>query len=180
MGGLITASYMQNEVSKDYYPEKVFLSSPAVSGAGGLGRFFKIAPMKLMTSLKALPLSVPLAGLLDLSKLSHDPRVYETYIRDSQNILKVHTKLFFEILAESRDVFSRPLRINCDLFCTVGSEDGLVDAASVEEYFVQIEKNAKFLKIDGGYHELHNEIDKFSDQYFSFLKNSILETLFNS
>lgn len=174
MGGLITASFMQNEVQANTYPEKVFLSAPAVAGTGFMGQLFQLAPMTLMNLLRALPVSIALAGLLDLSKLSHDPRVYEAYVADPLNILKIHTKLVFELVSESRDVFSRPLRINCDLYCSVGSEDGLVNAKAVEEYFTQVEKNSKFMRIEGGYHELHNEIDKYSDQYFEFLKHSLL------
>ena len=174
MGGLITASYMQNEVQAHLYPEKVFLSAPAVAGTGMLGQFFQLAPMTLMNILKSLPLSIPLSGLLDLSKLSHDPRVYETYVTDPLNTMKIHTKLFFEILAESRDVFSRPLRINCDLFCAIGTQDGLVEPGAVIDYFTQTEKNGKLFQIEGGFHELHNEIDKYSEQYFSFLKSSLL------
>jgi alpha-beta hydrolase superfamily lysophospholipase len=179
MGGLITASYIQNEVSEDLYPEKVFLSGPAVAGPGLLGKSFKLAPMKLMYTLKSLPVTLPVEGLLDLSKLSHDPRVYEAYISDPLNSLKIHTKLFLEILTEAREVFSRPLRVKCDLFCAVGTHDGLVDSDSVIEYFNQIEKNAKLLKVEGAYHELHNEIEKYKSIYFEFLKESIMKSLFS-
>lgn len=178
MGGLITASYMQNEVNEKYYPEKVFLSGPAVAGTGSIGNVFKIAPMKLMYGLKNLPVSLPIEGLLDLSKLSHDPRVYESYITDPLNSLKVHTKLFLELLTEAREVFSRPLRVKCDLFCAVGTKDGLVDSKSIIEYFSNVEKNAKLFKVEGGYHELHNEIEKYRSPYIEFLKDSIMNSIF--
>lgn len=180
MGGLITASYMQNKAKTSFYPEKVFLSAPAVAGAGLLGRFFQVAPMKLMHMLRSLPLSLALEGLVDLSRLSHDPRVYESYITDSQNILKIHSKLFFELLSESRSVFSRPLRTNCELFCAIGMNDCVVDPKAVETYFTEIEKSAKLFKVQSGYHELHNEIDKYRELYFDFLKTSLLGTLFDS
>lgn len=173
MGALIVSSYVQNEVNDDFYPEKVFLSGPPAAGPGLLGKTFKFAPMKVMKTLKSLPVSVPIEGLLDLSKLSHDPRVYESYITDTLNSLKVHTKLFFEILNESREVFSRPLRVKCDLFCAVGTNDGLIDADSAIDYFSNIEKNAKLRTFEGAYHELHNEIEKFRTPYFEFLKESI-------
>lgn len=174
MGGLITASYVQNEVSKELYPKKVFLSSPAVAGSSLLGQAFKHAPNKILLGLKTLPLSIPLAGLLDLSGLSHDPRVYETYITDDKNHLKVHSKLFFELLAEAKQVFSRPLRVSCDLYCSIGLSDKLVDPPSVINYFSQVEKNAQLFKLEGGYHELHNEITKYREPYFKFLKDSLL------
>ncbi|MAZ47187.1 MAG: hypothetical protein CME65_01410 [Halobacteriovoraceae bacterium] len=180
MGGLITASYMQNDVSESLYPVKVFLSGPAVAGTGLMGQIFKMAPMKLMNGLTQIPLSAPLGGVLDLSRLSHDPRVYENYVTDKLNSLKVETKTFFEILNESRNVFGRPLRVKCPLFCAVGTEDGLVDAQSVISYFKNIEKNCNLYVADGGYHELHNEIEKYRTPYLEFLKESIMNSLFEA
>ncbi len=179
MGGLITASFMQNDVQEDFYPEKVFLSGPAIAGTGLMGKAFKLAPMSVMSTLKSLPVSIPLEGLLDLTKLSHDQRVYENYITDELNCLKVHTKLFMEILNEGRNVFSRPLRIKSELYCATGTSDGLVDSPSIVEYFSTVEKNCNLETIEGGYHELHNEIEKYREKYFSFLKKSLLSSLFD-
>lgn len=178
MGGLITASFMQNEVSDNLYPVKVFLSAPAVAGAGGLGQLFKVAPLKIMDGLTKIPMSVPVGGLLDLSRLSHDPRVYENYVTDSMNTMKVHTKTFFELLNESRNVFNRPLRVKCPLYCAVGTGDGLVDPGSVISYFKEIEKNCNLYICEGGYHEMHNEIEKFRAPYLEFLRESIMDSLF--
>lgn len=174
MGGLITASFMQNKVSQNFYPEKVFLSAPASAAAGGLGKVFNLAPLKFMSTLASIPGSVPIGGILDLTKLSHDPRVFESYVTDELNILKIHTKLFFELLYEARRVFSRPLRISCDLFCATGTADEIVGCEHTINYFQNIEKNAKLKIIEGGYHELHNEINKYSSEYFDFLKDSIM------
>lgn len=178
MGGLITASYMQNAVSDQLYPKKVFLSGPAVAGTGLAGKAFQLAPIKLLERLANLSLSIPVAGLLDLSKLSHDPRIYENYVTDDLNCLKVHTKLFLEILNEARHVFCRPLRLKCPLFCAVGSKDGLVNPQAIIDYFQTIEKNGNLFICDGGYHELHNEIEKYREPYFAFLKDSIMDSLF--
>ena len=112
--------------------------------------------------------------MLDISKLSHDPRVYEYYVTDELNTLKVHTKLFLEILYEARKVFSRPLRINCDLFCALGTNDYLVSSEVTINYFKTIEKNVKLKVIDGGYHELHNEIEKYRNDYLDFVKSSLM------
>ena len=76
---------------------------------------------------------------------------------------------------ESREVFSKPLRVNCELYCSVGTMDGLVDPDSIIKYFSQVEKNAKLKVIKGGYHELHNEIDKYNNEYFAFLKDSLID-----
>jgi alpha-beta hydrolase superfamily lysophospholipase len=178
MGGLITASYLQNRAQKDFYPEKVFLSSPAVAGPGVQGQLFSLAPMFVFNALVKIP-TIPLQGVLDLKRLSHDGRVYESYIKDDLNQLKIHSKLFFEILKTGRDVFSRPLRSDCPLFVAIGSEDGLVHPKLAIAYFKKVEKSAQLKVIDGGYHELHNEIEKFRKPYFNFLRHSLTGLTFD-
>lgn len=172
MGGLITADYMQNFAQKDFLPSKVFLSSPAVGAPGLMGPIFSNAPILLFEALKKLP-SIPLARVLDLKKLSHDRRVYEDYIKDELNVLKVHTHLFFELLRTAREVFSRPLRIDCPLFVAVGTDDALVNSGLVKSFFTEVEKNAQFREFSGGYHELHNEVEKFRKPYLNFLRESL-------
>ncbi|MFP5386678.1 MAG: alpha/beta fold hydrolase [Bacteriovoracia bacterium] len=172
MGGLVTAAYVQNMASKDFYPEKVFLSSPAVAGAGLLGHAFKMAPMIVFDGLTRAP-SLPLTGVLDLKRLSHDSRVYESYVKDELNQLKIHSKLFFELLKMGRDVFSRPLRVECPLFVSIGTEDGLVHSKLVIAYFTKVEKSAQLKIVEGGYHELHNEVEKYKKPYLNFLRQSL-------
>lgn len=178
MGGLITASYIQNMAQKDFYPEKVYLSSPAVGGAGLLGQVFNLSPMILFDGLIKCP-TIPLQGMLDLKKLSHDSRVYESYVKDELNQLKIHSKLFFELLRMARDVFSRPLRIECPLFVSVGTEDALVNAKLIINYFTHVEKSAQLKTFEGGYHELHNEIEKYRKPYLNFLRQSLTGLTFD-
>jgi len=142
MGGLITAAYVQNMAPKDFYPEKVYLSSPAVAAGGILGPVFASTPRMLFDLLCNCP-SLPLQGMLDLKKLSHDSRVYEDYI------------------------------VNCPLFCSIGTEDILVNPKLCIEYFSKIEKNAQLKIIEDGYHELHNEIEKYRKPYLDFLRQSL-------
>lgn len=178
MGGLVTANYMQNFAQDSSYPEKVFLSGPAAAGPGVMGKAFSLAPMSFMKRLKTLPASIPLAGLLDIKKLSHDPRVYEAYIKDENVSVKVHTKLIFEVLSKGREVFSRPLRVKCDLYCAVATSDALIDPGKVISYFSEFEKNTKLLKVEGSYHEIHNEVEKFKKPYLKFLKDSIMDSIY--
>jgi alpha-beta hydrolase superfamily lysophospholipase len=174
MGGLVTADWVQNVANDDFYPQKVFLSSPPVGAPGLMGPLFGNAPHMVLKVLANIPMTVPLKGILDLSRLSHDSRVLMNYLSDDLVILKVHTHLFFEILKTSRDVFSRPLRVRCPLFASIGTEDGLVNAKMVIRYFTHVEKNTSLLKVEGGYHELHNEIEKYRQPYFDFLQDSLL------
>ncbi len=172
MGGLITASYLQNIAQKDFYPEKVFLSSPAVAASGNLGQIFAGAPAFILDTLCRCP-TIPLQGILDLRKLSHDSRIYESYIKDEFNILRVHSKLFWELLRMARDTFSRPLRAECSLFCSIGTKDVLVHPDLMIKYFTTVEKNAQLKIIEDGYHELHNEIEKYRKPYLNFLRQSL-------
>jgi alpha-beta hydrolase superfamily lysophospholipase len=172
MGGLITSHFVQNVVDEKFYPEKVYLSSPAVAGGGALGSFLAKNPRILFDCLSKLP-SIPLSGMLDLKKLSHDSRIYEAYVKDEFNTLKIHSKLYWELLKTSKEVFSRPLRVNCPLYCSVGTDDVLVHPKYVMDYFTKIEKNAQLKIIEHGYHELHNEIEKYRQPYFKFLRESL-------
>jgi acylglycerol lipase len=172
MGGLIVSDYMQNHAKDDLYPEKVFLSSPAVAAPGLMGPVFSNSPRFLLDLLTKLP-TIPVAKVLDLRKLSHDARVYESYIKDEYTQLKIHTKLYLEVTKASREIFSRPLRIKCPLFCAIGTEDVLVHPKIMIKYFSEIEKNAQLKVIEGGYHELHNEIEKFKKPYINFLRQSL-------
>ncbi len=173
MGGLITADWLQNEAREDLYPEKVFLSSPPVGAPGILGPIFGNAPLMLLKGLADFPLTLPLKGILDLNRLSHDGRVLQQYLNDEYVQLKVHSHLFFQLLKTSREVFSRPLRARCPLYASVGTEDGLVNPGMLLKYFKTIEKNTNVLKVEGGYHELHNEIEKYRQPYFEFLRQSL-------
>jgi alpha-beta hydrolase superfamily lysophospholipase len=172
MGGLITASYLQNMADKDFYPEKVFLSSPAVAAPGHMGQLFSLAPKLLFDGLAKTP-SLPLQGILDLKKLSHDGRVYESYVKDELCQLKIQSHLFFEILKAGRDVFSRPLRAECPLFVSIGTGDVLVHPKILIKYFRQVEKAAQLKIIEDGYHELHNEVEKYRKPYLNFLRQSL-------
>lgn len=173
LGALITADWLQNEAKDDCYPEKAFLSSPPVGAAGLLGPLFGNAPLLVMKTLTDLPISIPLSGMLDLSKLSHDGRVLQAYLNDDLVILKIHSHLFFETLRAAREIFSRPLRVHCPLYVSIGMGDGIVNPKMLVRYFTTVEKNAKLLQVKDGYHELHNEIEKYRVPYTEFLQSSL-------
>ena len=47
-------------------------------------------------------------------------------------------------------------------------------------YFTEIDKSFKLTVIDGAYHEIHNEIEKYRKPYFDYLKNIMNELLFSN
>lgn len=179
MGALVTAGFMQNVVKSDQYPEKVFLSSPVVGAPGLMGPLVAGAPTMLLDAICKTP-TVPLGGVLNLRKLSHDSRIYDAYVKDEFTHKKIQTKLLFEILRLSREVFSRPLRIECELFVAVGTGDGIINSSLAVNYFREVEKSAQMKVFEGAFHELHNEVDKWRRPYIQFLRESLTGLSFES
>lgn len=178
MGALITASYMQNVCNKKFYPEKVILSAPPISFPGLAGTILKFSPHSVFDYLSQIPYSMKLGGLVDLEGLSHDPRVKENYLSDELNAGKLHSKLLIELVKASIDVFSRPLRISCTSVCVYGSGDTVISPNAIENYFNYIDKSFQVKKFKGAKHEIHNEISKYKDKYFAFLKEVFFESFY--
>jgi alpha-beta hydrolase superfamily lysophospholipase len=172
MGALVTAGYMQNLVKRDQYPQKVFLSAPVVGAPGAAGPLVANAPSFILETLCKTP-SLPIGGVLNLRKLSHDSRVYDAYVKDEYTHKKIHSKLLFEILRMAREVFSRPLRIECELYVALGTGDSIVNSDLSINYFREVEKSAQVKIYDGAYHELHNEVEKWRRPYIQFLRESL-------
>lgn len=173
MGALITASFMQRQVKPDYYPTCIYLSSPPVGFGGPLGPVISWSPNSIFSALAKSPLSVRLSGLVDLNNLSHNPHIKENYINDSKNHMSLHTKLLLEMVKCSGETFSKPIKPACPAFVSVGSEDQIVNPKALEDYFSTIEKSFQFKVVDGAFHEVHNEIEKYRVPYFEFLKGSL-------
>lgn len=179
MGALITAGYLENHVEEDLYPERIFLNAPPVGYTGPLGKVVKYSPRSIFATLASIPQSVKLGGLVDLNYLSHDPKTKEEYEGDDLNALKLHTKLLLEMVKSSGIVFSKPIRPKCPAFVTVGSEDMIVSVPELVHYFDIIEKGFKVRVIEGAYHEIHNEIEKFRLPYFEYLKECLIDCVYS-
>jgi alpha-beta hydrolase superfamily lysophospholipase len=180
MGALITSSFMQSYVEDQIYPERVVLNAPPCGMAGGIGEVLKLLPGSFIPSACKLPITIPLGGLVDLNFLSHDARVKDEYIKDPLNILKLESKLLLELVKMSQITFSRPLRSRAENFVSIGEADRVVSFKSVKEYFSSVDKSFKLTIIDGAYHEIHNEIEKYRKPYFDYLKKVFNDMLFHS
>ncbi|MCO4795205.1 MAG: alpha/beta fold hydrolase [Bacteriovoracaceae bacterium] len=178
MGGLITCSYIQNYADKDFYPERTFVNAPPVGFPGALGELIKFSTKGMWRNIVKLPLTVTLGGLVDLNYLSHDPLVKENYTADDLNIMKLHTKLLFEMVKCSKETFSRPLRPETPMYVTIGDMDKIVNFEACDKYFKLVEKAVHYQTFDEAYHELHNEIEKFRKPYFEHLKKVFMEILY--
>lgn len=177
MGALITCSFMQNYVEDDLYPECVFVNAPPVGVDGALGKIMSALPLSAFKTLTNLPASVAVSGSVNMKYLSHDPRTREAYVADNLNMLKLETKLLLELAKTSKETFVRPLRIKCPAFVTVGSSDRIVGVKELLNYFTQVDKSFNVKVIEGAYHEIHNEIEKYRRPYFDHLKSVFYEIL---
>lgn len=174
MGALITYGFLKKYLSSDTkLPLGAFLNAPPVALPGALGKAVGFVPDSIISKLASYKASIPLGGLVDLKHLSHRPEIAAEYVEDKFNHLKLHTKLLLELVKESRDVFSSALEIELPLYCSYGTKDGIIDPDALKEYFTQVQTAVTLRAIDGAYHEIHNELDKYRIPYFEFLKKSI-------
>lgn len=180
MGALITCSFIQNYVDENNYPERLVVNAPPIGVGGGLGSVVRALPVTFFKAASELPYSLPLGGLVDLKYLSHDPRVKEEYIKDPLNALKLESKLVLEMTKTAKETFSRPLRSKCPSYVTVGSSDRIVGTSDLINFFTNIDKSFQLKVIDGAYHEIHNEIEKYRKPYFDHLKAVFNEALFKT
>lgn len=174
MGALITANYMQNNARDSFYPESVFLSAPPIELPGFLGSVVSKVPQSIVSILSINPLSLKIPGLIDLEYLSHKLDTARLYSEDNKNHMSLHSKLLFEMIKCSKETFSKKLDIKCPGFVIVGSGDKVVSAKAIEKYFTEVEPAFKLEIVPGGYHELHNEIEKYKKPYIKFLKEALL------
>jgi alpha-beta hydrolase superfamily lysophospholipase len=179
MGALITAGFMQSHVKEDLYPVKVILSSPLVAFTGTFGKILKYSPLKILEKLSSLESGFFFKKPFSENAFSHDPMVYEDFLSDPLVQKEIHTKLLFEMMEASRKIFSRPIRPRCPSYAIIGNEEIIVDIKAFFYYFEMVEKAFQVKIIDGGAHELYNEISRFSIPYFNYLKNICLESLYD-
>lgn len=179
MGALITASFMQNFVEDELYPERIVLNAPPCGMPGILGKVLQLLPGGVIPNACKLPMTIPLGGLVDLSFLSHDPRIKDDYIHDELNCVKLETKLLLELVKCSQETFSRPLRSRAQNFISIGVSDRVVSFDSAVEFFTNVDKSFKLTTFDGAFHEIHNEIEKYRKPYFEYLKQIMNETLYS-
>lgn len=178
MGALITSTYLQQKVDKDFYPTKVFLSAPPVGYPGPLGAITKLIPRGFWQKLSQLPVSIPLKDLIDLSDLSHNPDIKNRYISDELNCLKLHSCLVLGMVKTSLEVFARPIRPLCPAYVCVGGEDKIISVSELKSYFSMVEKAFVLKVFEGAYHEVHNETQEYRKPYFEYMKSVLLEGLY--
>ncbi|MBF0205463.1 MAG: alpha/beta fold hydrolase [Oligoflexia bacterium] len=188
MGCLVTADFLQDLISKkeagfvstgesafDQLPQRVFLCAPPVGFANVVAKFLKRFS-SVTNFLSKIPIAVPLKETINLYGLSHDLSVYSEYKDDPLNSECLSSRLLLNLISASGRVFSLPIGLMRQLIplgVAQGDADDVVDAALTEIYFKRVEPASELKIIRGGYHELHNEISSYREQYFAFLQNFI-------
>ncbi|EQC46689.1 alpha/beta fold hydrolase [Bacteriovorax sp. Seq25_V] len=180
MGALITCGYAQKYFSDDNRPMSVIVNAPPVGIPGALGKIVDLVPDNLITKLSSFRASLPLGGMVDLKYLSHRQDVIDDYVSDDLNHMKLHSKLLLELVRESREVFSKKINSGVPSFCSYGSADGIVSPEAIDHYFKNVETNFELKVIEGAYHEIHNELDKYRLPYFEYLKSAMTDVLYGS
>ncbi|MBF0314666.1 MAG: alpha/beta fold hydrolase [Oligoflexia bacterium] len=175
MGALIVSTFVQRVKLNYFAPLKVILSGPPVVPGNLLGKLLASIP----TTTKYLAkywIDLPLRGLVDLHYLSHDTRIYEEYMQDPKNVLAASSHLLLNLIHTACEVYSRPLGLrqaNIPLAVVLGSEDKIIDVLAARKYFSSVEIASELLVIKDAYHELHNEIERYREEYFTFIDHFI-------
>jgi alpha-beta hydrolase superfamily lysophospholipase len=121
------------------------------------GRLFK----------KIMPGAVFKTGL-NPGVISRDLRVVHSYKNDILVHDQISLKLFFQIcengLKASRSIF----KINVPLLVMHGNGDELISCKTTREFVRNASDKTNYVEWEGGFHELHNDIDK--EKVFDILK----------
>ena len=175
MGGLILCDFMQSKLyTKVNIPIKsVFLSSPAIGVAGSLGRFLNFLPFKIHQALSGAPVSFSMQGLNDYSYLSHDSKTAELYEKDNLVLKEFSSSLLLKLVKTAKKISSRNLNSPCPVYCSVGSSDQIVDYDKICSY-LESQDDTYINRIEGGFHELHNETSEYRDLHINFIKMSLI------
>ncbi len=178
MGALIVAAHLQEQKVEDSNLEFVYLSSPPVGVGGGLGEVVRTIPGELFNYLSKFNKGLMLPGMIDVKLLSSDPVVGQKFMDDDLTLKTLHSKLLLGLMAKSKNVFSRPLRIKCPVVCSVGSDDKIVSVSELVNYFTLIDKSVKVQIFKKARHEVHNEIEDLREPYLTFLRESIMHSVY--
>ncbi len=169
MGALITASFIQQGCIRDFLPSAVFLSAPPAGAPGLLGPISDALPSVFFSRVAKCVHGISGRMLIDNRYLSHNPQVEKDFAADHLNLKDPSLALVLEIAATYKIVFSKRLNCSCRFLCVIGTDDRLVTNKNLANYFATIEPQLKFKLIEGGYHEMHNEVPKIRQELFNYL-----------
>ncbi len=155
MGGLIVAATVVDRGTEGL--AGVVLSSPALQVPDDTPAILKkVAPL-LARWAPTFPVTK-----LDLSQLSHDPKVGPAYRDDPLTITKgVGVHLALELVGTAERVREHPEAFDGPLYLFHGTADSIADPAGTEWLAAHAASNDVTLRLyDGLYHETLNEVER--------------------
>lgn len=154
MGALITSFHLLDHQA-DF--TGAVISAPPVTVPAN------VSPLTV-TMGKILSVIAPKMGLigLDVTNLSHDKAVVETYINDPLVFHgKMPARLSAEMLRAMMRVTAEAGKITLPLFILQGGGDHIVDPSGAKMLYEKASSADKMLKVyEGLYHEVHNEPER--------------------
>jgi acylglycerol lipase len=175
-GSLVCMQFLQN-FSYSIYPSRVFLVSPLLR-IGLLRADFMNVLLKPISLLEKLfPVGWPIDFFLIPKWYSHDKMLLEKYSRDV--LVKKHIKLttLLRIIRQLSKVLYRKIESRAPLYIIYAGDDHIVAPEIVENYFEEFERGAILKRIEGSYHYLHFEVNRYRKQFRDFLNLSLLELM---
>ncbi len=174
MGGLIVTRFLQKCETAHLPLKKVVLSAPGFGGSGLLGQVTQRIPLDLY-KLAGKWKSLALGGILPLEFLSHEKKSVEAYKNDSRNSLRIHSHLYFELLAKSQDSMANTLEWDKPMLVLVAGDDQIVSKELIYDFYSSKVPNAKLITIPKAYHEMYMETPNYRDQFFLHIKHFLAE-----
>ena len=153
MGGNLVANYLLRRQPKI---TGAILSSPYLKLA------FQPPAWKLFMGrlLKGIFPTLSMPTGLDVEAISRDKNEVEKYIKDSLNHDKVSAKMGIEMMETGEWAIEHANELRVPTLIYHGTDDRLTSAKGSAEFAKNAENYAEFVKLDGLYHETHNEPEK--------------------
>ena len=154
LGGLITLDFALK------YPEMlsaVVVSSPLLAQKIPVAGLELWLDRKLSRILPILPILNKTSG----DSLSHEPGVDSGFDQDPLCTHRVTPRFFTEVTAAMAHTMNSATNFKLPLLVMQAGADKLVDPAASRRFFDKVTfLDKKFIRYDGFYHELFNEIDR--------------------
>lgn len=97
---------------------------------------------------------------LDVSGLSRDPSVVQDYVNDPLVHPYVSVRLGLDLLSLGKWLQENGKTIDMPLLIVHGEKDRLVNITGTRNFARQYQGDLTFIEFPGGYHELHNDLEK--------------------
>jgi alpha-beta hydrolase superfamily lysophospholipase len=168
MGGLVSLRAFLYR--KDLNADHLILSSPLI-GLSVPVPAAKVFAAKIISKVWG---ALQMETGLDASKVSRDPNVVDSYLKDRLNHSVATPKFFFSMKSAMEEIMSADLRFDEKLkvMFQVAGEDEIVDPKASKALFDRLKhEKKKWLLYPGLFHEIYNETVK--ENVFADLKNWI-------